>query len=46
MAIEGEELEGVYGGNSLLENQNHPDYTNKKLQLLVAEMLQWTAQEQ
>lgn len=34
MDIEGEELEGVYGGNSLLENQNHPDYTNKKVAII------------
>lgn len=34
MAIEGEELEGVYGGNSLLENLNHPDYTNKKVAII------------
>ena len=34
MCIEGEELEGVYGGNSLLENQNHPDYTNKKVAII------------
>lgn len=34
MAIEGEELEGVYGGNSLLENQNHPNYTNKKVAII------------
>ena len=34
MAIEGEELEGVYGGNSLLEKQNHPDYTNKKVAII------------
>ena len=34
MAIEGEELEGVYGGNSLLENQNHTDYTNKKVAII------------
>lgn len=34
MAIEDEELEGVYGGNSLLENQNHPDYTNKKVAII------------
>ena len=27
MNIEGEKLEGVYGGNSLLENGSHPDYT-------------------
>ena len=29
MGIEGEELEGVYGGNELLENNNHPDYKGK-----------------
>ena len=29
MNIPGEELEGVFGGNTLLENGNHPDYTNK-----------------
>lgn len=34
MMIEGEELEGVYGGNSLLENANHPDYTNKKVAII------------
>ena len=34
MAIEGEELEGVYGGNALLENANHPDYTNKKVAII------------
>ncbi len=34
MVIEGEELNGVYGGNSLLENQNHPDYTNKKVAVI------------
>ena len=27
--ITGEELEGVYGGNELLEYNNHPDYTEK-----------------
>ena len=31
MNIEGEELQGVMGGNELLENRNHPDYTNKKV---------------
>lgn len=31
MGIEGEELEGVYGGNELLEYDNHPSYTNKKV---------------
>jgi len=34
MGIEGEELEGVYGGNLLLEKQNHPDYTNKKVAII------------
>lgn len=34
MVIPGEELPGVYGGNSLLENQNHPDYTNKKVAII------------
>ena len=29
IGIEGENLQGVYGGNQLLEHQNHPDYTNK-----------------
>ena len=29
MGIEGENLEGVYGGNELLENKNHPDYEGK-----------------
>lgn len=29
MGIEGEDLEGVYGGNELLENNNHPDYRGK-----------------
>ena len=29
MEIEGEELEGVYGGNELLENNNHPNYKGK-----------------
>lgn len=34
MVIPGEDLEGVYGGNSLLEKQNHPDYTNKKVAVI------------
>lgn len=34
MGVEGEELEGVYGGNQLLEHQNHPDYTNKKVAVI------------
>lgn len=29
MGIEGESLKGVYGGNELLEYQNHPDYKGK-----------------
>lgn len=29
MNIKGENLNGVYGGNELLENNNHPDYINK-----------------
>lgn len=29
MEIPGEELEGVYGGNELLEKANHPDYIGK-----------------
>ncbi len=29
MGIEGENLEGVLGGNELLENASHPDYTGK-----------------
>ncbi|MBO5349269.1 MAG: NAD(P)-dependent oxidoreductase [Clostridia bacterium] len=29
MDIPGEELDGVYGGNELLEKANHPDYTGK-----------------
>ena len=34
MVIQGEELSGVYGGNTLLELQNHPDYTNKKVAII------------
>ncbi len=29
MNIEGEDLQGVYGGNELLEYSNHPNYTEK-----------------
>lgn len=29
MEIEGENLEGVFGGNELLENNNHPNYKGK-----------------
>ncbi len=31
MGVEGEELEGVYGGNELLEYHLHPDYKGKKV---------------
>ena len=34
MNIEGEELEGVYGGNSLLETGNHPSYNGKKVAVI------------
>ncbi len=34
MVIPGENLPGVYGGNTLLELQNHPDYTNKKVAII------------
>ena len=34
MNIEGEELEGVYGGNSLLEKGNHPQYKGKKVAVI------------
>lgn len=34
LGIEGENLQGVYGGNELLEYQNHPDYTNKKVAII------------
>lgn len=34
MGIEGEELDGVYGGNSLLEYNTHPDYTGKKIAII------------
>lgn len=34
MNIEGENLEGVYGGNSLLENNTHPSYINKKVAII------------
>lgn len=29
MGVEGEDLEGVFGGNELLEHNLHPDYQNK-----------------
>lgn len=31
MGVKGESLEGVFGGNELLEYNLHPDYTNKKV---------------
>lgn len=34
MGIYGEDLEGVYGGNQLLEYNNHPDYKNKKAAII------------
>ena len=34
MGIEGEELNGVYGGNELLEYNLHPDYKNKNVAII------------
>lgn len=34
MNIDGENLEGVYGGNELLENNFHPDYTDKSVAVI------------
>lgn len=34
MKIQGEELQGVYGGNTLLELGNHPGYTGKKVAVI------------
>lgn len=34
MGIEGENLEGVYGGNTLLEYNLHPDYIGKKVAVI------------
>lgn len=34
MRIKGEELQGVYGGNELLEKGIHPDYTGKKVAVI------------
>ena len=34
MGILGEDLQGVYGGNELLEKNTHPDYTNKKVAVI------------
>lgn len=32
--IEGEDLKGVYGGNELLETNNHPNYYNKSVGII------------
>ena len=34
MGVEGEELEGVYGGNELLEYNLHPEYNGKKVAVI------------
>lgn len=34
MGIKGEELEGVYGGNELLESRNHLNYKGKKVAVI------------
>lgn len=34
MKVEGEELEGVYGGNQLLEEKSHPNYRGKKVAVI------------
>lgn len=34
MNIEGENLQGVYGGNSLLENGEHPNYEGKSVAII------------
>lgn len=34
MNIEGEDLDGVYGGNELLENENFPDFTGKTVAVI------------
>ena len=31
IGVEGENIQGVYGGNELLENNLHPNYNNKKV---------------
>ena len=36
MGIEGENLEGVYGGNELLEHKLHPDYKGKTVAVIGA----------
>ena len=34
MNIQGEELQGVYGGNELLEKENHPSYKGKRVSVI------------
>lgn len=34
MNIQGEDLQGVYGGNNLLETNNHPSYKGKKVAVI------------
>lgn len=34
MGVVGEELQGVFGGNQLLEKKNHPDYRDKKVAVI------------
>lgn len=34
MNIEGEDLEGVYGGNELLESENYPDFKGKTVAII------------
>lgn len=34
MGVEGENLDGVFGGNELLEYNLHPNYTNKKVAII------------
>ncbi len=34
MGIQGEDLKGVYGGNELLEYNNHPNYEGKKVAVI------------
>ena len=42
MKIPGEELNGVYGANTLLEIGNHPDYTNKNVALVPIKTSAWS----
>lgn len=34
MGIKGEDLDGVFGGNALLEKNSHPDYTGKNVAII------------